>query len=383
MAEPGLQLEQRHRLLGVVELAGDGGAGTVAGDPAPHVAGGDAGLGAQCGNDRAVDVAAGNRLAADGEEHVDVFAGFAVDRGQLCGSRGLPGLDGLPEQRIDGFGERGPGLVHGHVDQADGVGDRHVAGVGGDRCAVVLPAHAADPQPGQFVAAQAAEQPGECDRADQRHRVVGVGGVGGQVVGFDVQPGPQQLRPHVVGDDDPRVGADQRGDAARHRQRAGGVEAAREPLPFLAVVEEGPAAGQDVSLGAWGDRGADACGEAVAALHVVADPHPVHGGDPGRAGLSGPLARFGDLGVLGHQPPPGLGHLGADGGADPGGSVSRSRTTVRPSRSTPRRRLRLSVRGCVPSESVDRSGRVRRPRVAARTAAGRGVGWWPDGPVAG
>ena len=67
-----------------------------------------------------------------------------------------------------------------------------------------------------------------------------------------------------------------------------------------------------MSLGAWGDGGADACGEAVAALHVVAQPHPVHGGNfPGRAGLSGPLARFGGRGVLGHQPNPGLGHLGA------------------------------------------------------------------------
>jgi hypothetical protein len=40
--EPGLQLEQGHRLFGVVELAGDGGPGPVAGDLAPDVGGGDA-----------------------------------------------------------------------------------------------------------------------------------------------------------------------------------------------------------------------------------------------------------------------------------------------------------------------------------------------------
>ena len=50
--EPGLQLEQRHGLLGVVELAGDGGAGPVAGDVPAHVGGRDAGLGAERGDDR-------------------------------------------------------------------------------------------------------------------------------------------------------------------------------------------------------------------------------------------------------------------------------------------------------------------------------------------
>ena len=40
VAEPGLQLEQRHRLLGVVELAGDRGAGPVAGDVPADVGGG-------------------------------------------------------------------------------------------------------------------------------------------------------------------------------------------------------------------------------------------------------------------------------------------------------------------------------------------------------
>src|ERR1700712_5631954 len=42
VAEPSLQLEQGHRFLGVVELAGDGGSGPVAGDRAAHVGGRDA-----------------------------------------------------------------------------------------------------------------------------------------------------------------------------------------------------------------------------------------------------------------------------------------------------------------------------------------------------
>ena len=55
VAEPGLELEQGHRLLGVVELAGDRGACPVAGDAAPGIGSGDAGLAAQRRDDRRVD----------------------------------------------------------------------------------------------------------------------------------------------------------------------------------------------------------------------------------------------------------------------------------------------------------------------------------------
>ena len=66
----------------------------------------------------------------------------------------MPGLDGLAQQRIDGFGERGSGLVDGDVEQADGVVGEDVGRVGAHRRAVVLPADASDPQPGDLVAAQ-------------------------------------------------------------------------------------------------------------------------------------------------------------------------------------------------------------------------------------
>ena len=70
---------------------------------------------------RAVDVVAGDRVGADGEQHVGVLAGLAVQPGWLGGAQRLPGLDGLPDDRVDGLGERGAGLVHGHVQQADGI----------------------------------------------------------------------------------------------------------------------------------------------------------------------------------------------------------------------------------------------------------------------
>jgi hypothetical protein len=44
MSQPGLQLEKRHRLFGVVELACDGGAGAVTGDVAANIGRWDTGL---------------------------------------------------------------------------------------------------------------------------------------------------------------------------------------------------------------------------------------------------------------------------------------------------------------------------------------------------
>jgi hypothetical protein len=54
-------------------------------------------------------------VRADGEEQADVLAGLAVQPRGLGGPQGLPGFDGLPDglpdDRVDGLGERGAGLV--------------------------------------------------------------------------------------------------------------------------------------------------------------------------------------------------------------------------------------------------------------------------------
>jgi hypothetical protein len=207
VAEPRLQLEQGHRLFGVVELAGDRGPCPVAGDAAPGVGGWDAGLAAQRGDDRRVDVGVGDPPRPHREQQVDVLAGLAVQHLRLVRPDRLPCLDGLADQGVDGLGERGPGLVRGDVEQADGVPGEHLAGVTGDRCPVVLPADAADPEPGDLVAALSGEQPGQRGGADEFHRVAGAARDRGEVAGLDVQPGPQQLGPDVVGDD-ARVRAD-------------------------------------------------------------------------------------------------------------------------------------------------------------------------------
>jgi hypothetical protein len=65
-------------------------------------------------------------VRADGEEHVHLFAGVAVECRRLRRAQRLPGLDRLSLKGIDGFGERGAGLVGGHLQQADGVLGEHV-----------------------------------------------------------------------------------------------------------------------------------------------------------------------------------------------------------------------------------------------------------------
>jgi hypothetical protein len=98
----------------------------VAGDVAADVGGRDAGLGAQRRDDRLVDVVPGDRLGADREQDVRVLAGLAVQARWLGRPQGLPCLDGLARDRVDGLGERGAGLVHGNVQQADGVAGQDV-----------------------------------------------------------------------------------------------------------------------------------------------------------------------------------------------------------------------------------------------------------------
>lgn len=230
VSEPRLQLEQGHGFFRVVQLAGDGGAGAVAGDAAAGVDGRYACFAAEYGDDAAVDVAAGDGACAVGEEEVDLFSGAFVGAFGLAGAECLPGVDGLSEQWVDRLRERRAGLVSGHVQEADGVPGEDLRGARGDGIPVVLPADASQAQARDLVAALAGEEPGQCDGADQFHGVDGTGFAAWDIVGLQVQSGPQQFRPDVVGDYT-RSWADWRVDAARQGESALGVEPAWQPTP--------------------------------------------------------------------------------------------------------------------------------------------------------
>lgn len=137
MSEPCLQLEQGHRLLGVVQQAGDSAPGPAAGDFAADSAGGDSGRRGQRRDDRAVDVVLGDAFGAVGEQELHALAGLGVQRHRLFGADGLPDLDALSEQRVDRLGETRAGLVGRDVEQSDGVAGEDVGGVRADGRAVV------------------------------------------------------------------------------------------------------------------------------------------------------------------------------------------------------------------------------------------------------
>jgi hypothetical protein len=136
----------------------------VAGDVPADVRGGNAGLAAEHRDDRLVDVGGGDFPCPEGEQQVDLLAGAAVGELRLGTADGLPGVECLVEDRVDGLGERGAGLVRGHVEQAGSVAGQDLLRVADDRGAVVLPADAAHPEAGDLVAALAGEQPGQGDR---------------------------------------------------------------------------------------------------------------------------------------------------------------------------------------------------------------------------
>jgi hypothetical protein len=171
----------------------------------------------------------------------------------------------------------------------------------------VLPADAAEPEPGDFVTTLAREQPGERDRADHVDRV-GSGSYR-QVGGVEVESRPEKFGPEVVGDH-PRVGSPQSPDAARGFQCSRGVETARDPFPVLDIAEEGAG---DADVGAFRllrQRFSELFGAAltpVLRLDVFADTHAVDGGNPGSAGLPCPLSGFGNVGMVGGDPAADLG----------------------------------------------------------------------------
>jgi hypothetical protein len=129
----------------------------VAGDVAPDVGGRHACLGAEGGDDAGVEVLPADALRPVGEQQVHPLAGLAVEHGGLGWSEDLPGGDGLPQNRVDWFGERGSGLVHWDVEQADGVVREHLVCVAWDGHVLTLPPYATDPQSDDLVAAQPAE----------------------------------------------------------------------------------------------------------------------------------------------------------------------------------------------------------------------------------
>src|SRR6266513_4994163 len=101
MPEPGVELEERHWLLRIEQLSGDGGSSPVAGNPSSSIVEWHACLPTQERNQCSVEVLRWNRLTAKTEEHGDGLTGLSIGEIGLDWTHLLPGSDGLADERID------------------------------------------------------------------------------------------------------------------------------------------------------------------------------------------------------------------------------------------------------------------------------------------
>ena len=211
--------------------------------------------------------------------------------GRACSHRSIAS----PTIRIDRLGERGRGLAGRHVEQT------HPLAV---PLGLLLPTDRANAQPKDLVGPQPGEQPHQRGRANELERIprrAGSAAIGVQreIVAGQVQAGPHQLRPHVIGDH-ARLGSDQRGDRPGQPERAPGVEPALDPLPLLDVIEESARRPDQMRLRARQQLSAGPAAHiaGVRAVRVLADEHPVHARDPRRGELPRPGSRVGVVGLL-------------------------------------------------------------------------------------
>ena len=97
------------------------------------------------------------------EEPMHLLARLQIERSRLRWTHLLPELDGSSHHAIDGLGECRSGLVDGDVQEAYRLAARLLL--------TVLPANAADTEPGDLVAAKAREQPHKRQSFDHGRRV--------------------------------------------------------------------------------------------------------------------------------------------------------------------------------------------------------------------
>lgn len=201
MSQPCLQLEERHGLLGVIELGGDRRPSPVAGNRAPGICLRHSSLPTEHRDERLIEVQLPKPPVSMGEEIVRGCTSCGIGQRLLLGPHRLPPGYRLTNQAIHRLGEASARLFDRHVEQAD----RSVLSAGR------LPANATHRQAAQLVVPQTSEQPACGHRTyefgriltDRRSRAAD------QVTVGEVEPSPHKLRPDIVGDD-AGVGRDQR-----------------------------------------------------------------------------------------------------------------------------------------------------------------------------
>src|ERR1051326_3678914 len=116
MAQPGLELEQRHRLFCIEQLRRDRGSSPVARDVASGISERNACLAAQERDQRSVEILRWDGLTAETEQHRNGLTGLTIEEMRLNRSMLLPRADCLADERIDRFREGGPRFIRRHVE---------------------------------------------------------------------------------------------------------------------------------------------------------------------------------------------------------------------------------------------------------------------------
>jgi len=213
------------------------------GDVATDICGRHTGLDAKRGDEGMVQIRLAHAREPDHEEKVDDLSSLPVWALGTLWTNLLPGCNGFSNDTIHWLGKSCPGLVDRHVEQAHCISGEDVARAKGSYC-IALRADAADPQPQNLVVAKSSEEPSR--RKGSAHLDgIAVGSklpspgraATREVVGYEVEAGPDQLGPDIVGDD-ARVGADQGEQALRRSQVSYGIEPSRDQLPLLEIAKE-------------------------------------------------------------------------------------------------------------------------------------------------
>ena len=130
MPQPLLQLKERHRLSGVIELRSDGGTSAVTGDVASHIRERHTGLFTEGRDHRVVEIVYSYLGEANEKEKIDEFSGLRIGQLHTLRANLFPRRDGLTDNPIYRLGESSGGLVDRNIEQANGVGRQRVTCAG-------------------------------------------------------------------------------------------------------------------------------------------------------------------------------------------------------------------------------------------------------------
>ena len=176
----------------------------MASDVAASIVGRNSCLAAECGNQSLVQIALSDNCEAVQEKEIDHLCGFAVCHLYAFRANLLPGGNHLATIRSTGLVNAVLVLLTGTSSMQTAPPAR-VSPLPGNETSSRCPANAAQAQTQYLIVSQAREQPCDGQRFTEFDRVTALKGfpseraASREVLGGQVQPGPHQFGPNIVG----------------------------------------------------------------------------------------------------------------------------------------------------------------------------------------